>query len=610
MTGGAPLRESVLAGRFLGRGAPAQALTPAGLQSRAVLRRRRILVTALNALTLGALGWGVSGVLATGGWSVAEIVIFASFLVGAPWTVMGLWNAVIGLWVLHGAGLRSACPVIDDGDGCEPLRLRVAVVMCLRNEDPDRALRRLAEVRRSLDETGQGGAFAVFALSDTDDPLIAQAEVATFEALRPTLGPGAVYRRRLRNEGWKAGNLRDFLRRWGGDFDLFLPLDSDSLMSGRAILRMARIMQRHPQIGILQALCVGAPSDSLFARCFQFGMRHGMRSYTAGAVWWHGDACGYWGHNALVRVAPFRARCRLPVLPGRPPLGGHILSHDQVEAALMRRAGYECRILPLEMESYEDNPPTLLEFIRRDHRWCNGNMQYFRLLGLRGLTAVSRFQIFSAIAMYFGGPAWMLMTLSAASLLIFKDGSGEAPVDFALGVAMFFIMFSVSLAPKIAGWIDVALTPGGLRRYGGTGRFMLGAAIETAFSMLMAPITALAVTVFMLGLPFGRRVAWSGQQRDLTRVGWAQAARAMWPQTLMGASLAALILWVDPGVFPWAAPVLLGLTLAIPFARLTADPGLGAWSRRVGLCGVPEDFAAPDCLARIAGGPVARIRAA
>jgi membrane glycosyltransferase len=71
----------------------------------------------------------------------------------------------------------------------------------------------------------------------------------------------------------------------GGGYDLFLPLDSDSVMSGRAVLKMARIMQRHPRIGILQALCVGAPSDSFFARCFQFGMRHGMRSYTAGAIW-------------------------------------------------------------------------------------------------------------------------------------------------------------------------------------------------------------------------------------------------------------------------------------------------------------------------------------
>jgi membrane glycosyltransferase len=190
-------------------------LTPAGLQSLPVLRRRRMTVALLNVLTMAALASGMHGVFVSGGWTAAEMVILGCFLVGAPWTVMGLWNAVIGLWLLRGPGLRAACPVMNDGDGDEPLQLRIAVVMCLRNEDPDRALARLTEVRRSIDETGQGAAFEVFALSDTDHPAIAAAEEAAFHALRPVLGAGAVYRRRAANEGWKAGNIRDFLRRWG-----------------------------------------------------------------------------------------------------------------------------------------------------------------------------------------------------------------------------------------------------------------------------------------------------------------------------------------------------------------------------------------------------------
>ncbi|PKQ05222.1 MAG: glucans biosynthesis glucosyltransferase MdoH, partial [Alphaproteobacteria bacterium HGW-Alphaproteobacteria-10] len=443
--------------------------------------------------------------------------------------------------------------------------MRVAVALCLRNEDPARALARLAAVRESLDATGQGAAYDLFALSDTDDPAVAAQEEQLFAQMRDRLGASARYRRRDDNAGWKAGNIRDFLRRWGGGYDLFLPLDSDSLMSGAAIVRMTRIMQAHPRLGILQSLVVGAPSDSFFARVFQFGMRHGMRSFTAGAVWWHGDACAYWGHNALIRTAPFKAKCRLPLLPGSPPLGGPILSHDQIEAALMRRAGYECRVLPVETASFEENPPTILDFIKRDHRWCNGNMQYFGLLGLRGLVPLSRFQVFAAIAMYFGGPAWMAMTLAAAALLLGLSGApamvdgvavGFQGADFAFAVTMFFIMFSVSLAPKIAGWIDVALTRGGVARYGGAGRFAAGAAVETVFSMLMAPIAAFAVTVFQIGLLFGRRISWSGQQRDLTRVSWAQAARAMWPQTLMGLGLAAAVIAYAPAAAPWAAPVL------------------------------------------------------
>ena len=580
-------------------------MTPAGLQPRRLLARRRALVAALNLLTVAALAWGVARVFGAGGWSTADVVILACFVIGAPWTVMGLWNALLGLWVLHVRGLDAASPLLRDGDGDEPIRARVAVTMFLRNEDPARALSRLAAIRESLDAAGWGERFTFFALSDTDDAATAAEEERVFAALRPALGPGATYRRRLSNEGWKAGNIRDFLDRWGDDYDMFLPLDSDSLMSGAAILRLTRIMQRRPRLGILQSLVVGAPSDSFFARVFQFGMRAGMRSFTAGAVWWHGDCGAYWGHNALIRVQPFRDHCRLPVLPGEPPLGGHILSHDQVEAALMRRAGWEVRVLPEEIESYEENPPTILDFIKRDHRWCNGNMQYFPLVGTPGLAPLSRFQIVSAIAMYFGGPAWMLMTLAAASLLASPEAAadGAPTLDAAFAVAMFFIMFSVSLAPKLAGWLDVALTRGGVARYGGGLRFGAGALTELVFSMLMAPVAALAVTVFMGALALGRRIAWSGQQRDLTRVTWAQGLRTMWPQTLVGLGLAALVLATNPAVLPWAAPVIAGLALAAPFAVATASPALGAWARRVGLCATPEEAAPGGVLARVQGGP-------
>ena len=587
--------------RLPDRDAP-DGLTPAGLQPTRLLARRRALVLALVAMTLGGLAAGIWRVLAAGGWQTSDVIIFATFLIGAPWTVMGLWNALLGLWALHGprrlgGGLGAAAPFLETEDPDAPLHSRVAVTICLRNEDPSRAFRRIRALRDSLDATGEGHRFDLFLLSDTDDPAIAAEEARLFAAHRAALGPVAHYRRRESNEGWKAGNLRDFLRRWGADYPFFLPLDSDSLMDGPTVLRMLRIMEAHPRLGILQSLVVGAPSDSLFARIFQFGMRHGMRSYTAGAIWWHGEACAYWGHNALIRTAPFKAKCRLPVPPGEPPLGGHIMSHDQIEAALMRRAGYECRILPVETGSFEDNPPTLLEFIKRDHRWCNGNMQYWGLLGLPGLARMSRFQILAAVMMYLGAPAWMLMTLAAGSKVFTPENAG---VDFAFGVAMFVILFSVSLAPKVAGWLDVALTPGGLRHYGGASRFAAGALTETLFSILMAPVAAFAVTVFQIGLLFGRTIKWSGQKRDLSAVGWGEAARIMWPQTLLGAALGAVIAWKAPAALPWASPMLAGLGLAIPFTVLTAAPTIGRAARRAGLCATPEEVAPPPVLQALA----------
>ena len=368
-------------------------------------------------------------------------------------------------------------------------------------------------------------------------------------------------------------------------------------MSARTILTMVRMMEAHPRLGILQSLVVGAPAASAFARIFQFGMRHGMRSHTIGAAWWQGDCGPYWGHNALIRMTPFRRYCRLPVLPGRPPLGGHILSHDQVEATLMRRAGYEVRIIPVEGESWEENPPTLMDFTKRDLRWCQGNMQYWKLLGLRGLHPVSRFQLVTAIMMYMGAPAWMLMTATAAAKLVEGD-AGQ--VNLAFGVAMFFVMFAVSLVPKLMGLLDIALTPGGCARYGGRLRFALGGVTETLFSILLAPVVALCVTLFLGGLVLGRSVIWSGQRRESYRLSWVDAARGLWPQALFGFGLLLAIgFGAAPTALAWAAPIIAGLVLAMPFAVLTADPGVGRRAAGARLCAIPDELAPPPTLARL-----------
>ncbi len=575
-------------------------LTPATLQDKRDLAMRRSVFVALNLASLAALAWGVAQVFGEGGWSATDVIIVVCFLFGAPWTVMGLWNSLIGVWLLHGRrnGVAVAAPHLAAGDTDAPVAGRIAVAMTVRNEAPLRSYQRLAVIRESLDATGQGKHFDVFILSDTTEPDIAAEEERLFLAMRDMLGgPQAHYRRRVSNAGFKAGNVRDFLSRQGRDYDLYLPLDSDSLMSGDAILRMVRIMEAHPKLGILQSLVVGTPATSGFARIFQFGMRHGMRSHTIGAAWWQADCGPYWGHNALLRVRPFRRHCRLPVLPGKPPLGGHILSHDQVEAVLMRRAAYEVRVIPVEGESWEANPPTLMDFTKRDLRWCQGNMQYWRLLGMRGLLPVSRFQIFAAIMMYSGAPAWMLMTMTAAAKLAEGD---VGDVNIALGVAMFFIMFAVSLVPKLLGVLDIALIPGGASGYGGRLRFALGALAETLFSILLAPVVALRVTLFLIGLAFGRSVIWGGQNRDAYRLTWADAARGLWPQTLFGLTLlAAIVASAGFASAAWAGPMIAGLTLAIPYAVLTADPRFGAWAARVGLCAVPDEIRLPPALARL-----------
>jgi membrane glycosyltransferase len=582
--------------------------TPTGLQSIAVLTRRRRIVFALNIATYLAMLWVAARILGSSGWTAVDIILFVCFVFGTPWTVLGFWNSLIGLWLLHfrKTAMAEVAPYAPAGDEKVPLRIKTAIFMTLRNEDAERAISRFRTVKASVDATGDGAAFGYFVLSDTNSPEVAAAEeraVAAWKAADPDRDR-ITYRRRTDNTGYKAGNVRDFCARWGGDYALMLPLDADSLMAGDQIVRLVRMMQAYPKIGILQSLVVGMPSSSAFARIFQFGMRHGMRSYTMGQAWWVGDCGPFWGHNALVRIKPFHDECHLPILPGKPPLGGHVLSHDQVEATLMRRAGYEVRVLPEERGSWEENPPTMLEFARRDVRWCQGNMQYLKLLDLPGLYPMSRFQLVWAILMFLGIPAWTLMIALLPVAAYQSRGIADFPVELAIGLYITF--FTMYLMPKIAGLLDAVLTRGGVARYGGWLRFIPSAAIELVFSFLQGAVSTIRTSIFMIGLLFGKSVVWGGQSRDAQRLTWAEAAYDLWPQTLFGVIVCGALIAIAPALFWWSLPLTAGYLLAIPFAVVTAEPQFGRLLRKLGICGIPEDFAPPAEVTAVMGNSAGR----
>ncbi len=575
--------------------ADASLTTPTGLQANAELSWRRMLVLRLNVVTYLLLLAIAARVLGAGGWTLTDVILFVCFMFGTPWTVLGFWNALIGLWLLHGHKnpIAAVAPYAAAGDKPTPLTIKTAILMTLRNEDPARAILRLQTVKKSVDATGQGAAFSYFLLSDTNKDDVAAAEEAAVSAWKAADPDGSriVYRRRTVNTGYKAGNVREFCEQWGRDFELMLPLDADSLMAGDQIVKLVRMMQAHPKIGILQSLVVGMPSTSAFARIFQFGMRHGMRSYTMGQAWWVGDCGPFWGHNAVVRIKPFYEQCELPILPGKPPLGGHVLSHDQVEATLMRKAGYEVRVHPVEGGSWEENPPTALEFIRRDVRWCQGNMQYLKLLNLPGLYAMSRFQLVWAILMFLGIPAW---TLGIALLPVAAIEAKSVP-DFPSGLAAFLyvMFFTMYLMPKIAGLVDAVLTKGGMASFGGPLRFAGSAAMELVFSFLQGAVSTIRTSMFMIGLIFGKSVMWSGQARDAHGISWRSAIEALWPQLVFGSIVCGALWFISPTVLVWSLPLTAGYLLAVPFVVVTANPELGAFFQRWGIAGIPEDFHAP-----------------
>jgi len=561
------------------------------------LFRRRVLFVALFAVTMaGSLALAALA-LSPGGFGAVDIALLVLFAMTLPWMVAGFWNAVIGFLIMRFAAdpLAAIMPVAARIRGDEPVTASTAILLCIRNELPERMIRNLEPMLAGLDACG--ARFTLYVLSDTSDAQIAASEETCFTALaaRWRGRVAIIYRRRTVNTAYKAGNIREFCERWGGQHELAVTLDADSFMTAEAVLRLVRIMQADPRLGILQGLIVGLPSTSAFARVFQFGMRLGMRSYTIGSAWWQGDCGPYWGHNAVLRLAPFIAHCALPVLSRDGAEDRHILSHDQIEAVLMRAAGYDVRVLPQEDLGWEENPPTLLEFIRRDLRWCQGNMQYWRFLRLPGLKPVSRYQLVLAILMFIGSPAWIgLLVLGTLAV-----ACSDTPASFIradAGAALFVCVLVMWFAPKIASAVEILLDPKLRRAFGGAGLFIINYAVETLFSILLCPILWFGHTIFLTGLLFGREIGWIGQTRDDHAVPLTLALHNLWPHTLLGCAALGLLAMTQPAAIPYALFLAGGPALAIPFAVITAWPWLGNFAARIGIGRLPEETERPTAL--------------
>jgi len=563
---------------------------------------RRVLFFTLTGLTIAGMVWLSVYALSADGFSAADLLLVSLFALTLPWVVIGFWNATIGLIIMRFAPdpVAAVLPAAASLTGHEPIVSSTAILVCIRSEPPERVIRHIAPMIEGLVKYGAAERFHVYVLSDTSDLAHVAIESQHFAefANRWRDRIAITYRRREINTGFKAGNIRDFCDRWGDQHDFALVLDADSLMTAEAVLRLVRLMQANPRLGILQSLVIGMPSTSAFARIFQFGMRLSMRSYTIGSAWWQGDCGPYWGHNALIRIAPFMMHCHLPVLGKGALIKGHVLSHDQVEAVLMRRAGYEVRVLPEEGASFEQNPPTLIEFVRRDVRWCQGNMQYWHFLTMPGLQPVSRYQLAFALIMFLGSPGWIGLSLLAT----FAAALAVSPSEFVrpgAGLALFWLVLLMWLAPKLATVIDVLMRPRLRKRFGGGMRFVAGVVTETIFFLLLAPIMWFSHTLFLARLLSGRSIGWGAQARDDHIVPWSLAARQFWPHTLFGASVLGLLAFTVPTVVPYALLVAGGPLLSIPLAVATAWPSLGHFLVRIGLGRLPEEAAPPREMAAL-----------
>lgn len=539
--------------------------------------------------------------IATGqnGFSPVQLFLMALFALTLPWTVIGFWNAVIGLAVMRMAENPEAlvCPPLGRLNEAQSLAGKTAILFCIRNEDVRLVEKNAATILHDIAGREDSEKFEAFILSDSSDPEICLEEEVLARQLSRRFGDviPVHYRRRAENSDFKAGNIMDFCDSHAERFDYALVLDADSVMSAKAIYRLVRLLDQNQKLGIVQSLVTGLPAPSAFARLFQFGMRLGMRSYTLGSAWWQGDCGPYWGHNALIRLKPFAEHCRLPRLKEKGPLGGPVLSHDQVEAVLMRRAGYEVRVVALEDESWEANPTTLLEFVRRDLRWCLGNMQYLKLFGLKDLKPVSRLQLWLAVLMFLSSPAWLGFVVIGALSIALSPHDLPIQLNWA-GVTLYATIMFMIFAPKIATLIDVLLSADVLARYGSRRRLAGSFLLEILFSMLLAPVMAILVTRFLAGLLFGKRLTWAAQNRAASGVSFQAAVRHLWLPTLFGLSGTVLFIGIGGFAALIALPVFVGPLLSVPFAILTARQEQGSLLSRRKIACVPEEICRPVLL--------------
>ncbi|MBM4201180.1 MAG: glucans biosynthesis glucosyltransferase MdoH, partial [Gammaproteobacteria bacterium] len=416
------------------------------------------------------------------------------------------------------------------------------------------------------------------------------------------------YRNRERNIARKSGNLEEFCHRWGGRYRYMIVLDADSLMCGSTLTRMVDLMEAHPPVALIQSPPLPVNHKSLFARILQFGSSLYGDIFTAGASFWQLADSNYWGHNAIIRIKPFVEHCGLPKLPGKEPFGGEILSHDFVEAALLRKAGWEVWLAYDLKGSYEELPPTLIDYAKRDRRWCQGNLQHVRMVFARGFGGLSRLHFLMGIMSYLSSPLWFLFLLvtgfeayvQSRTMPVYFFGDNVFPVwpeSYAVEMTtVLLVTLAMLFLPKL--WSLVLLLVRGENRkaYGGFFPVMLSVLLESVFSVLTAPILMLYQTNFVIAILSRRSTSWLAQQRSDHRLSLKEAFLAHWGQTLAGVVAGAVSYHYVTSFFWWFLPVLAGLAFAIPLSMLSSSTALGLLAKRLGLFLTPDESEPPPVL--------------
>jgi membrane glycosyltransferase len=567
-------------------------------------RRRLLLLFSVLVPTSVAIGF-MARVLPHRGGSVSESLLLLFFGMLYAWISIGFWANVVGFFVL----LRRYDGIIESQKNWEPSvevsdQARTAILVPVYNEAVDRVFAGVYAVYRSLLQAGHIDLFDIYVLSDSNDPdKWVEEETAWHELCQSLKGEGRIfYRNRRANVKRKSGNIADFCRRWGYKYRYMVVFDADSIMTGSTLFKLVARMEEEPMIGMLQTSPRGVNAKTLFARLQQFSDRLHGPVFSAGLHFWQLGDAQYWGHNAIIRIEPFMKHCALPILSGKPPMGGEILSHDFVEAALMRRAGWGVWLAFELGGSYEELPPTLLDELKRDRRWCQGNMQHLRLLFARGFFPAHRALFLAGAMAYVSALLWFLFLVLSTVEAVYEAFVPPAyfpakrvlfphwPVwnpgwAITLGISTAILLF----LPKLLNVLLIALKQRRAGEFGGFPRLLLSAIIEVALSALLAPIRMVFHSKFVFSILAGRKVGWNPQKREGLGTSWAEALRFHGAGMALGLVWSGAVLLTNPSFFVWLTPILTALVLSVPLSVWSSRSSVGERFRKLGLLLTPEE---------------------
>jgi membrane glycosyltransferase len=576
---------------------------------KSITLRRAYILIGTAAMTLAGC-YEMYEVLQVGGITVLEAMVLALFVLLFAWVAFSFMSALAGFVVLL---FRQRDALGIDADAPLPcVNSNNAMLLPTYNEDPHRIMARLRAIHESVEATGYASRFDWYVLSDTTDPSVWIAEEKCFLRLRSEVGArGLFYRHRPENTARKSGNIEDWIKRFGAGYDHMIILDADSLMTGDTIVRLAAAMELHPNVALIQTLPIVVNARTLFARLQQFAGRLYGPLIAAGIAWWHGSEGNYWGHNAIIRVSAFAKDAGLPELRGRKPFGGHILSHDFVEAALMRRAGWAIHMAPTLGGSFEECPPSLLDFAARDRRWCQGNLQHLAVLPARGLHWVSRLHLLTGIGSYLTAPLWLIFLV--LGILISLQAQFVRPEYFPKGFSLFpqwpaqdpilaawvFLgTMGLLIVPKLLAYVLLLTQSKNRTRFGGGFVALAGIVIETFLSGLIAPVMMIFQSTAVGEILLGRDAGWQVQRRDDGGVPPREIIRRYALPTLFGVLMAGTAYAVSLPLLLWMAPVIVGLLLAVPIGLLSSTTRSGKTNRHSLLFETPEQTVPPQVLIR------------